>query len=133
MEKESGKKVQNGKIAIIRLRGLTGIRKPIKDTLLMLNLIRKHHCVVLDPNPSVMGMIRKAKDYITWGFIDDETQKLLVDKRSEKDSDGNMRPYFRLHPPRKGFERKGVKRTFRIGGALGDRGEKINDLIKRMI
>ena len=41
-----------------------------------------------------------------------------------------LKPLFRLHPPRKGYE--GVKRSFKEGGALGYRGEKINKLIRRM-
>ena len=41
-----------------------------------------------------------------------------------------LKPIFRLHPPRKGYE--GVKRSFKEGGALGYRGEKINQLIRRM-
>jgi large subunit ribosomal protein L30 len=44
--------------------------------------------------------------------------------------DGTVR-VFRLHPPRKGYE--GLKRTYNIGGALGNRGEEINVLIKRMV
>jgi len=44
--------------------------------------------------------------------------------------DGAVR-VFRLHPPRKGYE--GVKRPHTMGGALGDRGEGINALIKRMV
>ncbi len=40
---------------------------------------------------------------------------------------------FRLKPPRKGYERKGIKKPFSVGGALGNRREKINELIKRMI
>ena len=44
----------------------------------------------------------------------------------------NIKPVFRLHPPRGGL--KGTKkRSFREGGALGYRGEKINDLIERML
>ena len=39
----------------------------------------------------------------------------------------------RLHPPRKGHKRKGIKTPFTNGGALGSRGEKINELIMRMI
>ena len=38
---------------------------------------------------------------------------------------------FRLHPPRKGLE--GIKRSYNVGGALGDRGENINTLLQRMI
>ena len=41
-----------------------------------------------------------------------------------------LKPLFRLHPPRKGYE--GIKRSFKEGGALGYRGEKINQLIRRM-
>ena len=41
-----------------------------------------------------------------------------------------LKPLFRLHPPRKGYE--GIKRSFKEGGALGYRGEKINLLIRRM-
>lgn len=42
-----------------------------------------------------------------------------------------VKPLFRLDPPRKGYE--GLKRSFREGGALGYRGDEINELIERMI
>ena len=42
-----------------------------------------------------------------------------------------IKPIIRLHPPRKGYE--GIKRAYTTGGALGYRGKKINDLIKRML
>lgn len=48
-------------------------------------------------------------------------------------SDINLKLPFRLTPPTKGFERKGIKIPYTQGGALGDRKEGINDLIKRMI
>ena len=43
----------------------------------------------------------------------------------------NVKPVFRLSPPRKGYE--GIKRSYRNGGALGYRGEEINDLLERML
>lgn len=43
-----------------------------------------------------------------------------------------VKKVFRLKPASKGLERKGLKAGFKFGGSLGDRGEKINDLIKRM-
>lgn len=43
----------------------------------------------------------------------------------------NIKPMFRLHPPKKGFKGK-VKRSYQSGGVTGYRGETINDLIKRM-
>lgn len=43
-----------------------------------------------------------------------------------------IQPFFRLHPPTKGFKGK-TKKTYRMGGETGYRGEKINELLKRMI
>jgi len=43
----------------------------------------------------------------------------------------DVKPVFRLNPPRKGYG--GNKRSFTNGGALGYRGEKINELIERML
>ncbi len=39
----------------------------------------------------------------------------------------------RLHPPRKGHKRKGIKAPYSSGGALGNRGQEINELIMRMV
>jgi len=43
----------------------------------------------------------------------------------------DIQPLFRLHPPSKGYKGK-IKRSFGSGGELGYRGDKINDLLKRM-
>jgi len=43
----------------------------------------------------------------------------------------NVRPVFKLHPPKKGFKGK-TKKSYVAGGEAGYRGEAINDLIKRM-
>ncbi len=140
------------KIAVILIRGRIGIRKDIKSTLKMLRLNKKNVCVVVNKTPDMLGMIIKCKDYVTFGEIDDETHKLLIEKRGKeykgrlKDSRGKIKynkfleyngkklnPYFRLNPPKGGFERKGTKNSYNRGGALGYRGNKINDLIKKMI
>ena len=57
-------------IAAIRVRGRTGIKKDIADTLDMLRLTRINHAVLIEENPSYKGMLQKAKDYITWGEVD---------------------------------------------------------------
>jgi large subunit ribosomal protein L30 len=44
----------------------------------------------------------------------------------------NMQPVFKLHPPTKGFKGK-IKKNYGTGGELGYRGEKINELIERMV
>ena len=44
-----------------------------------------------------------------------------------------LKPVFRLSPPSKGYERKGIKKPVSVGGALGYRGEKINELLEKMV
>lgn len=117
----------NKKIAVVRVRGCIKEDKRIDDTLCMLGIRNKNSCVILERSPSVMGMIDKVKDYSTWGDIDEATIKELSSKRK---IEGKT---FRLNPPKKGYGRKGIKVAFKVGGALGDRKEKINDLLRRMI
>jgi len=44
-----------------------------------------------------------------------------------------LKKVFRLSPPKKGYERKGIKAPYSTHGALGYRAEKINELIERMV
>jgi len=127
------KKKRKEKIAVIRIRGMVRVNTDIQDTLFFLRLRKKHVCVVLEKSNSASGMLRKAKDYITYGEIDEETEKELISKRGKKDEEGKLKPFFELAPPRGGFERKGIKKSFQQGGVLGYRGKNINDLIKRML
>ena len=154
------------KIAVIQIRGLIGVNREIKDTLRMLNLSRKNSCVIVDNSVQFIGMIRKIKDYITWGEVSEEIIGLLMEKRgklpaniplteqyakeklnltiaqfAKEVSEGNkkikelpgLKPFFRLHPPVGGFEKGGIKKPFSLGGVLGYRKDKINELIKKMI
>jgi len=146
-------------IAVIRIRGRVGVRRDIQDTLKMLRLHRKHHCVLFKLNDSIKGMLQKAKDYITWGEISEETLKKLIEKRGRKIGDKRLskeevekvlqelkkseeqpakvlirlglKPVFRLAPPSKGFK-KSIKEHY-PKGELGYRGSAINELLERMI
>jgi len=120
------------KIAIIRIRGTDDVKEGIESTMRMLKLHKKNTCSIYPKTDSLMGMLQKCKDYVTYGEIDEETYQLLLEKRSIK-KDGEVENYFHLHPPRGGFERKGIKTPFTLKGALGYRKEKINALIKKMI
>ncbi|MDD1775022.1 MAG: 50S ribosomal protein L30 [Methanobacterium sp.] len=149
--------------AAIRVRGTTGVKGEVADTMKMLRLNRINHVVILDENPSYKGMLQKSKDYITWGEIKEDTLTKVITKRGrlpggqklteeylkentshksvkelskaifagEKLEDNGLKPIFRLHPPRKGY--KNTRRAFNEDGTLGYRGEKIEDLIKKML
>ena len=154
------------KIAVVRIRGSKGVRKEIKDTMKMLRLYKQNNCIIVDNKPNLIGMLKKVKDYVTWGETNEETFKELLSKRGRivgkkkltedylkektklsmdefvkeffdfkktlKDIAG-LKLFFKLKPPRRGFERKGIKVPFSMGGVLGYRKEKINDLIIRML
>ena len=113
-------------MAVIQVRGSINMSNDLRQTLLMLNLKKKHNCVIIPATPQYLGMLQKAKDYITYGEIDSPTKELLL-KASHKD-----KTYY-LQPPKGGFEKGGIKRSFNTGGALGSRGTDINRLIKKMM
>jgi len=144
--------MSEGKLAVIRIRGLIGVNRDIKRTLDQLRLYKKNYCTVVQDNESYQGMVRKVKDYVTWGNIDEKMFDLLVGKKGEeykgrisdrkekikynrflKIKDKNIKKFFRLNSPKKGYGRKGIKVPFNMGGALGFRGDKIKDLIERMV
>ena len=71
------------------------------------------------------------KSKVKMGF-DDFTNNFFNKKIKLKEIPG-MKTYFRLTPPRGGFDRAGIKKQFSLGGALGYRGKAINDLVRRML
>ncbi|MDO8642310.1 MAG: uL30 family ribosomal protein [Candidatus Woesearchaeota archaeon] len=118
----------SSKVVVVRIRGDVNLNGQIRSTLDMLRLRKKHVCVIYNDSQVLRGMLRKVKDYVTWGIPDAETETLLRTKRASKHEN-----VFFLAPPRKGHGRKGIKRSFVVGGALGERREKINELLQRMI
>ena len=120
-------------IAVVLIRGLINVSGEIKDTIRMLNLHRKNMCVLVKNNESTMGMLFKVKDYVAYGEVSEDVINKLKEQRGEKDVEGKLKPFFRLSPPRGGFERKGIKKAFTVGGALGYRGPEMSQLIERML
>jgi len=157
---------KKARVAIIRIKGKPGLKVDIRKTLDLLTLYKKYHCVVVPNTPTYMGMLNVVKNTVTWGELDEETFRSLLEKRGRlpgkmsltesylkekismtlseftkkfmefkaelKDVPG-LKTFFKLSPPRKGFEQKGIKAQYSMGGVLGYRKNKINDLIKRMV
>lgn len=147
---------KTGKIAVVRVRGDVDVRRTIRDTLAMMGLRKVNWAVVLDTTPALAGMVKKVKDFVTWGEIDEKTMAALVEKWGRKSGgkrlekkeaselakklmagqitfkEAGLKPVFRLHPPTKGHAREGIKKHVSIGGALGYRGKGINTLLARM-
>ncbi len=151
-------------LIVIRVGGTVNVRKEINDTLKMLRLHKPHHAVIVKNTPSIIGMIRKVKDYVAYGEIDGETLVKLLNKRGRLSGNrrlteeylkqntqfgsieelakalmnfevelkdlNEVKPVFRLRPPRKGYN--GIKKPKTLGGTLGYWPD-INELVKRMI
>lgn len=152
MSEEKAPVKSQGKLALLRIRGDIDMTEEVRSTLHMLNLHHKNWCVIVESSQTLQGMLKKVKDYITWGEVSEDTVKSLFAERGEEytgrleDKQGKIKynkfvehgnkkyqRYFRLAPPLGGFAQKGIKRTFREGGVLGYRGDAINELIKKMI
>lgn len=117
-------------LAVIRISGMIGVNKPIATTLDRLRLRKKFVCILLDEkNLELMGMLEKVKNFVAYGPISEETKKKLIEARGRKDVEGNLKPFFRLHPPRKGIDSK----VHSPKGVLGNNKEDINKLIERML
>lgn len=149
--------------AVIRLRGQAGVPKKIKDTLSMLRLHKRYHCVIIPDNDSYRGMLQVVKDYVAYGEIDAETLALILRRRGRlignkpltdeyvREKTGyssieefakaviegkaslkdlpDLKPVFRLHPPRGGL--KNIKWHYPLG-SLGYHGKDINKLLYKM-
>jgi large subunit ribosomal protein L30 len=138
-------------IAIIRITGMIGIPNDTQEALYRLRLRRKYALVLMRPSPENLKLLNKIRNQVAYGDIDEETLTELIKKRAQpigKDKkldvkkiieqidkrpleELGIKPFFRLHPPRKGIE---SKKHFGVGkGVLGDNKKEINALIRRML
>jgi len=96
-----------------------------------------------------MGMLEKVKFYVAYGEIEEDILIKLLKARAQKISketfnavkiagelfkgktlkELGFKPFFRLHPPRKGIKSK----LHYPKGVLGNNGKDINKLIERML
>ena len=118
-------------VAVVLIRGFVKMPYEIKYTLKLLGLKKKFNCVILENTNEVQGMLKKVKDYVTWGEVNKETIETLMKKRRNLSKKSN-KLIFALHPPVGGFEKGGIKKHFNQGGVLGYRGESINELLEKM-
>ncbi|NHJ02226.1 MAG: 50S ribosomal protein L30 [Candidatus Heimdallarchaeota archaeon] len=83
----------------------------------------------------VIGGDKFTEDYLkkhtNFTSLDQFIEKYLSFEAELSDIEG-LKPVFRLHPPKKGHERGGVKYAYTTGGALGYRADDINKLLIQM-
>ena len=138
-------------ILVIRISGLVKVDKKVEEALYRMRLRRKYSATLLEDNEKNRKFLKKIRNYVAYGKINNKTLERLIDLRGrpikkEKKIDSKkiivemekknlkelgLKPFFRLHPPRGGIE---SKKHSGIGkGVLGDNKEKINELLERML
>jgi len=65
----------------VRIRGQANLSHDVKTTLDMLHMPRKYNAVVVYARADTLGMLRKVKDFITWGETEKKTLSVLLEKR----------------------------------------------------
>ena len=137
-------------IIVIRISGQVEMHTYSKETLFRMHLRKKYSAVLLKEIKENQPILQAVRNFVAYGKIDEKTIEELILKRGkpldnkikkidskkiaeiiEKDGIENagIKPFFRLHPPRKGINSK----LHYPKGVLGDNGEKINDLVRRML
>lgn len=137
-------------IIVIRISGMVDVPQIVNSLLDNINLRRKYSAILMHETPENMKMLNQIRSFVAFGKITNENLLKLVSMRGERsdskkiDADAvvknldkkslreqGLKPFFRLHPPRKGIE---SKKHFGIGkGVLGNNKEHINALLERML
>ena len=137
-------------ILTIRISGLVEMPPDAKETLFRMRLRKKYSAILMKETQETKNLLQAVRNFVAYGKIDEKTLEELISKRAKPldnkikkiDSkktaetilkDGieksGIKSFFGLHPPRKGIDSK----THYPKGVLGDNGEAINDLVRRML
>lgn len=137
-------------ILLIRISGLVNRNKRVEKTLHNLRLRKKYTAVIVKENPEIGGMIKKVRNFIAYGNIEEKIfvelikarGKLIGKKGNIKDAEKvakevfsgktleelGVKPFFGLHPARGGIDTK----HHYPKGVLGKH-EDISKLLMKML
>jgi len=111
-----------------------GMLRKTKDCLTWGEVSQENVALLLKKRGKLVGDKNLTDEYakeLGYNSLDDLAEAIFkVDV--EFSSLPEVKPLFRLRPPKKGFKGK-VKKSYASGGELGYRGDAINDLLKRMV
>ncbi len=135
-------------IIVIRISGLVEVPTEVNETLFRMRLRRKYSAILLRESKENQKLLQSVRNFVAFGPISKDSLVELLDKRGmsvdkkkvdakkaaelleKKDlSEIGLKPFFRLHSPRRGIKSK----VHYPKGVLGDNEEKINDLLGRML
>lgn len=77
-------------LAIIRVRGTSGLHPDAKITLSLLRLHKPNHMVIMEDTQSIQGMLKKVSNWVTWGELSNDTLSLVLRKRGYLSGDERL-------------------------------------------
>ena len=114
---------------------MVGMITKVKDYVTWGEINEENLHMLLKKRGKLARKIALTEEYVTEKLklsLNDFVKKVLAFELELKELPG-LKLFFKLSPPKGGFERGGVKKQFASGGAVGYRKEKINELLQRMI
>lgn len=128
-----GLKKVNNAVIIDDRPSYRGMLQKIKDYVTWGEVDAEDVSLILKNRGEVDGQDKLTDEYIKkntdYKSIDDFA-KAFVGFKAELTQIPGLKSPFRLHPPRKGH--KGIKRSYTVGGSLGNRGADIKQLVHKM-
>ncbi len=137
-------------ILVIRISGQAQIPYDVVETLDRMRLRRKFIGTLMADTVENRKLLLKVRNYVAYGVISESMLEKLLEARgvaiSKKPFDAKkmvstlqtkgmkeagLKPFFRLHPPRKGIDSK--KHVGVAKGVLGDHKGAIDALVERML
>ncbi|MBN2066618.1 MAG: 50S ribosomal protein L30 [Candidatus Thermoplasmatota archaeon] len=113
---------------------IKGMLQTAKDYITWGEIEKTQLTKLISTRGKLTGDKQLAEDYVksatSYASIDKLAQAIIDKKFSYKEIP-EVKPLFRLNPPKQGYE--GIKRSYTKKGALGYRGKAINALIDRML
>jgi large subunit ribosomal protein L30 len=113
---------------------IKGMLQIAKDYITWGEIDKKNLTDLIISRAKLEGNKNLTKDYLmsaTSFDTFDELSQAILDKKIKFKEIPNVKPIFRLHPPKRGY--LSIKNSYSKKGDLGYRGKKINRLIERML
>lgn len=137
-------------ILVVRIVGDTQLPTRVAETLFRIRLRRKYTSTLLEDTPENRKLLLKIHSFVAYGTPSEALLEKLLDARgvmkNKKSFDAKkvisllqtkglaesgLKPFFRLHPPRRGIDSGKPFGTSK--GVLGDHKEAIDKLVERML
>jgi len=115
-------------------KNLKGMLQVVKDYVTWGEIDKKMLTSLIKQRGKLEGDKQITDKYVSSATSFDGIEKLsegIISKKFNYKDIPNVKPLFRLNPPKKGY--KSIKRSYKVGGALGYRGKEINQLLEKMM